>query len=225
MRLVQLSEDFKDDPVEQCYREALLQTLTSARRRRVHLGSHHRAIRNNGRGTRNRLDGQRPTQAELNEGNYTYPINALLENFKGLLLEITETEARGVCQDILHKPYLVDDFLLRNVMYPKKEKGHQASYSDSGVMNDARSDAEITAAVCNDTLVHYYLMPEVVNNVEEGICVGLLVVDPVRLLLVVEKEKEEGEQTAIPDITLEQIQQVLPNGRFFNPGLGYNRQT
>ena len=111
----------------------LAETLRSAKHRRLHLGNHHRAVRNNGQTTRNRagrniatLDSpafnvsftfgasgaSSPSAQSQSQPQPPPPMNRMLRGFHGDLLEITEREARMVASKLLGKPSIIDDFVV-----------------------------------------------------------------------------------------------------------------
>ncbi|KAG5493544.1 hypothetical protein JIQ42_01915 [Leishmania sp. Namibia] len=120
----------------------LSETLRSAKHRRLHLGNHHRAVRNNGQTTRNRAGRLAGTglvdapslspPATHSAGTATSPqqpppMNRMLRGFHGDLLEITEREAQLVAGRLLGMPSVIDDFvafhcydpaLLHRKLYP-----------------------------------------------------------------------------------------------------------
>lgn len=109
----------EEDPV---LLSVLAETLRSAKHRRLRLGNHHRAVRNNGATTRNRL-GRIPADTDrgpTGTGEITAseaaahppPMNRMLRQFKGHLLEITKYEAFQVASQILRHPTLIDDFVV-----------------------------------------------------------------------------------------------------------------
>lgn len=107
--------------------QRLAETLRSAKHRRLHLGNHHRAVRNNGQTTRNRAgrggDGAAFSVSLTASGGPggarspappppPPPMNRMLRGFHGDLLEITEKEARAVATRLLGKPNIIDEFVV-----------------------------------------------------------------------------------------------------------------
>ncbi|KPA76631.1 hypothetical protein ABB37_07490 [Leptomonas pyrrhocoris] len=107
----------------------LAETLRSAKHRRLHLGNHHRAVRNNGQTTRNRAgrivnaDSGAAFSVSVTSGAGggasspqppppPPPMNRMLRGFHGDLLEITQREARMVANKLLGKPNIIDDFVV-----------------------------------------------------------------------------------------------------------------
>ncbi|KAG5495082.1 hypothetical protein JKF63_02135 [Porcisia hertigi] len=105
----------------------LSETFRSAKHRRLHLGNHHRAVRNNGQTTRNRLgrsfdagasDARSFSLSAANAAGTTTPpqhpppMNRMLHKFSGVLLEITEREAKMVAGTLLGMPGVIDEFVV-----------------------------------------------------------------------------------------------------------------
>ncbi|KPI85245.1 hypothetical protein ABL78_5698 [Leptomonas seymouri] len=97
----------------------LSETLRSAKHRRLHLGNHHRAVRNNGQTTRNRAGGG-VSSPNPQQPPPPPPMNRMLRGFHGDLLEITEREARMVANKLLGKPNLIDDFVVFHCYDPNE---------------------------------------------------------------------------------------------------------
>nr|CCM18577.1 hypothetical protein, conserved [Leishmania guyanensis] len=113
----------EEDPA---FLQRLSETLRSAKHRRLHLGNHHRAVRNNGQTTRNRAgrsagvslaDGSSVSlSASTAAGTATPPqqpppMNRMLHGFHGDLLEITEREAQLVAGTLLGMPRVINEFV------------------------------------------------------------------------------------------------------------------
>lgn len=109
-----------EDPA---FLQRLSETLRSAKHRRLHLGNHHRAVRNNGQTTRNRAgrltgagSADAPSLSLSATGTATPPqqpppMNRMLRGFHGDLLEITEREAQLVAGTLLGMPRVIDEFV------------------------------------------------------------------------------------------------------------------
>ncbi|CAC9531552.1 conserved hypothetical protein [Leishmania infantum JPCM5] len=109
-----------EDPA---FLQRLSETLRSAKHRRLHLGNHHRAVRNNGQTTRNRAgrsagagSADAPSLSLSAAGTATPPqqpppMNRMLRGFHGDLLEITEREAQLVAGTLLGMPRVIDEFV------------------------------------------------------------------------------------------------------------------
>ncbi|CAG9580697.1 conserved hypothetical protein [Leishmania major strain Friedlin] len=109
-----------EDPA---FLQRLSETLRSAKHRRLHLGNHHRAVRNNGQTTRNRAgrsagagSADAPSLSLSAAGTATPPqqpppMNRMLRGFHGDLLEITEREAQLVAGTLLGMPRAIDEFV------------------------------------------------------------------------------------------------------------------
>ncbi|KAG5469395.1 hypothetical protein LSCM1_02612 [Leishmania martiniquensis] len=134
----------------------LSETLRSAKHRRLHLGNHHRAVRNNGQTTRNRagrsVAAGSPDAPSLSPtathsvGTATPPqqqppMNRMLRDFHGDLLEITEREARMVVGTLLGMPLVIDDFVAFRCYDPALL--YRKLYPSATIM--ARSDTRGTA--------------------------------------------------------------------------------
>ncbi|EPY15162.1 hypothetical protein STCU_12298 [Strigomonas culicis] len=164
-------EDEDDHRPYRCvYAEALRYTLSTARFRRLHLGSHHRAIRNNGQTRRARLPGARhrapgdageddAAAAEADEQEQESdrsrhfdhtdatlpPANKILAAFTGCLLEIQEQEAAKVLDLYLGKRdrrEIMHLFLLRNLFLHKYEFHDLESFSARHAAGDRGTEKE-----------------------------------------------------------------------------------
>lgn len=155
---------------ENCvFLSSLSKTLTAAKQRRLHLGNHHRAVRNNGQRSRNRLGGLADSHKDPDSA--TLPVNKMLADFSGALLEVSAEEISNLCDSLLGEKCLsaIKDFV--------------------EVAPNTGSSASYTNRVFPKEWVRYFILPEVCK---EG-RIGLLVVDPVRILCLVENERENNE--------------------------------
>lgn len=133
-------------------------TLSGAMRRRLHLPNHHRAVRNNGQTSRRRLGNQDAESVE----NGIPEQNMILSNFRGALLEISESEVSQLCLGLELK---------------YREAIHLFVHGESKY-------STLTAdRVYPSSWVRYFLLPEVCN---ENIC-AFLIVDPLRALILVQE--------------------------------------
>lgn len=217
----------------------LAETLRSAKHRRLHLGNHHRAVRNNGQTTRNRAG--RPVAATgsaeqsslsvsgANAGGGTTtpplqpqpqpqpppPMNRMLRGFHGDLLEITEREAQLVAGTLLGMPRVIDEFVVFRCYDPallyRKLHPPPATHTDSVARDKRRGAAPLKPL---PFFTRFFLAPELCHD---GF-IALIVVDVVRALVIVEKE---AVATDNPDWASPQIAR---GGRVVVHGQGYNAQ-
>lgn len=154
----------KTEEQNQSFVKALSLTLSAAKWRRLHLRNHHRALRNNGQTSRNRLGSHRAQNTE----QYLPAENQILTSFTGQLLEISSEEMFNLCHEYLDKQWY--SAIKRFVT-----GGNEAS-SKGGHANER---------VYPEAWARYFLLPELC----EEHTLGLLVVDPLRALLLVQREK------------------------------------
>lgn len=174
---------------------ALSLTLSAAKRRRLHLKNHHRALRNNGQSTRNRLGAQ--TSRVENTDQRLPAENQVLSCFTGQLLEISSEEMLNLSYEQLDKRWY-------NVI--------KAFIRGSGEVSSKES--HVTERVYPPEWARYFLLPEVCKDHT----LGLLVVDPLRALFLVQKEKfVDNDSDHEPDNIV--AQHAVRYGR------GYNANT
>jgi hypothetical protein len=157
----------------------LAETLRSAKHRRLHLGNHHRAVRNNGQTTRNRTGRSggavAPTSLSVSvasagaggagsQQQQPPPMNRMLRGFHGDLLEITEREARMVTSKLLGKPNMIDEFVVFRCYNPAElyrrlcpvtstSQCAEAAASTAGLQGSPASTKEVRHVMKNGMLV------------------------------------------------------------------------
>lgn len=165
---------------DQSFLTSLSLTLSGAKRRRLHLKNHHHAVRNNGQTSRRRLGnvaaGQ---QAHQNPSDLALPPeNLMLSSFHGTLLEVSWKEL-----DQLSAKRLEDKWraAIRTFVFGKNEERKGETPSTVGRPYPKE-------------WVRYFLLPELFKEH----CLGVLIVDPLRALLLVQEEKDEDEEAQEP---------------------------
>ncbi|CCW63122.1 unnamed protein product [Phytomonas sp. EM1] len=215
---------------------ALTETLKGAQRRRLHLGNHHRALANNGQTTRRRLGPtslRRPRPPAAASSSFSPspistsplapfppvsspswedstspspvlpppPVNSMLRGFTGVLLEVYRREMYRFCEEFLGSSQRLDDFILFDAANSSWWRG---------------GGGEGAASLGFATGTRFFLAPELCR----GGRVGLVVVDAVRMLIVVEDEKMARDDPA----WMQGYARVDRGGRLVMPGSGYNAQ-
>lgn len=254
--------------------QALEETLKSAKRRRLHLGNHHRAVLNNGQTTRNR-SGQRhqpPQSLNASSGPWDVrsasasspltprpsfadpsphpaarsppvplpappPVNRILRYFTGRLMEVTKREAHAVSSQLMRLPELVDDFDIlpafgdgewkasgsptnavgATTLTLFKPSPSSGSASHPGHATESHHHHHLPAVDGVYPRTRFFLLPELLPH---GF-IGLILVDAVRVLVAVEKDRT-GNEEGNTDWELEE--QRLQAGRLVRPGRGFNAQ-
>ncbi|CCW66216.1 unnamed protein product [Phytomonas sp. Hart1] len=231
---------------------AMGETLKGARRRRLHLGNHHRALANNGQTTRHRLGppaagtnqslfrspsppfyssyqterSPSSPEADMDEGNGRNgngnenrqtaamsgpttpsaqlpppPVNSMLRCFTGVLMEIHKREAYQLCEKFLGSSKLLDDFILFHTTINPWLCGKRGGNLASSAFGAG---------------TRFFMLPELCRNGR----IGLLVVDMVRMLIIVEDEKTARDDPA----WMHGYARVDRSGRLVMPGSGHNAQ-
>lgn len=178
------------------------------------------------------------------------PINRMLRDFTGQLVEITKREAYAVSTQLMGLPDIVDDFIIfhhyggngtdnSNAMSTSAAGGDGGSGMNSLlVATDAaypntNANTNVPAARHSFPRTRFFLMPELAAHGT----VGLVIVDVVRLLVAVEKDRSlrgDNDDDSNSDWALDELRPAASAGGSVGqggagrvgvrPGQGYNAQ-
>lgn len=160
------------------------------------------------------------------------PVNRMLQSFHGTLLEITRREAYEITTRLMGLPKVLDDFVIfqgqRAVRANRPASESRSARDAHDFLSEATSTGEVhvdpatlgggksPAQTVPDT--RFFVMPEVTRHCR----VGLIAVDPVRVLVAVEDEHS----VRVDAQTSEASPLERPRGgRLVVPGQGYNAQV
>ncbi|KAK7196930.1 hypothetical protein NESM_000635300 [Novymonas esmeraldas] len=225
--------DFTADE-DPAFLQRLSETLRGAKHRRLHLGNHHRAVRNNGQTTRNRAgrstDAPSSSWTGVNTGGGGAtppqgppPMNRMLRGFHGDLLEITEREAQLVVGTLLDMPRVIDDFVVFKCYDPALlYRVLNPPYTVAAAARDTTGSSAASATPSSASpltplpfFTRFFIAPELCH----GGHIAVIAVDVVRVLVVVGQEVMSRDH---PDWASPLIAR---GGRVVVHGQGYNAQA